>query len=115
MHHGRDNLTVNCDYCGARNLLACIGLGDQDLCLRCAQSAAEDLKVSASASSADPAFLQSLVGLTVAEAQARVEAVGLTLRAVPYGTVVTMEFRPNRVNATTDADRTVIVSVNGRG
>jgi hypothetical protein len=114
-HHGRENLTVNCDYCGARSLAACIGLGDQDLCLRCAQSAAEDLKVSAKASSADPAFLQSLVGLTVAEAQARVEDVGLTLRAVPPGTVVTMEYRSNRVNATTDADCTVIVAVNGRG
>jgi hypothetical protein len=49
------------------------------------------------------------------QAQAHMEAVGLTLRAVPYGTVVTMDYRPNRVNATTDADWTVIVSVNGRG
>lgn len=106
--------SVSCDQCGARNLIACIGLGQQDLCLTCAHRAAATMRAAATTAE-DPAFLRALVGLTVPEAQARVEAVGLTLRAVPLGAVVTADYRRDRLNATTDMDRTVILAVGGRG
>ena len=63
----------------------------------------------------DPAFLKTLVGMSVKEAEERLEAVGLTLRAVPPDAIVTHDFITSRVNATTDADRKIIVSVEGFG
>jgi hypothetical protein len=109
----KPGISVSCDQCGARNLLACIGLRQQDLCLTCAHRAAATMQAAA-ATAEDPAFLRALVGLTVAEAQARVETMGLRLRAVPLGAIVHDDYRSDRLNATTDMDRTVILAVGGR-
>ncbi len=63
----------------------------------------------------DPAFLKTLVGMSVKEAEERLEAVGLMLRAVPPDAIVTHDLILCRVNATTDADGKIIVSVEGFG
>jgi len=59
--------------------------------------------------------LDSLAGLTVAQARAWVEAAGGELRAVTAGEGVTFDLRPRRVTVLVDDDRTGVVQVLGRG
>jgi len=37
-HYGNPQLNVTCDRCNKTNLQACIGYGDRDLCLLCADN-----------------------------------------------------------------------------
>jgi hypothetical protein len=57
--------------------------------------------------------LDSLVGASVAEAEATVAAVGGTLRAVAPGQAVTADYRPTRVTVTAENGR--VTAVHGIG
>ncbi len=59
--------------------------------------------------------LDSLVGLSVAEARARVEEAGGILRAVPRGRAIGLSYQPGRVTVLTDDDRvTSVLGLEGR-
>lgn len=63
----------------------------------------------------DQLDLDSLIGLSIVQAQARVEEAGGELRAVTFGDGMTLDRQPRRVTVVTDDDRAVVVRVLGRG
>ncbi|MET3808804.1 hypothetical protein ABIB25_005834 [Nakamurella sp. UYEF19] len=63
----------------------------------------------------DQLDLDSLVGLSVVQARARVEEAGGDLRAVTFDEGITLDRQPRRVTVVTDEDRAEVVRVLGRG
>lgn len=63
----------------------------------------------------DQLDLDSLVGLSVVQARARVQEAGGDLRAVTFGEGITFDRQPRRVTVVTDEDRAGVVRVLGRG
>ncbi|MGX7681956.1 I78 family peptidase inhibitor [Jatrophihabitans sp. DSM 45814] len=57
--------------------------------------------------------LESLVGLPVTEARARVEGAGGVLRAAAPNSALTMDYRPDRVTLIVEDEN--VISVYGRG
>lgn len=55
--------------------------------------------------------LESLNGLTVPQARARVKEAGGVLRAIVEGEAITLDYRPERVTVVTDDDRARVVQV----
>ncbi len=59
--------------------------------------------------------LDSLVGLSVVQARARVQEAGGDLRAVTFSEGITFDRQPRRVTVVTDNARAEVVRVLGRG